>query len=660
MKEKLRNILPIHRLSPWKITLIGCLLLAWIAFHLPFFQNTASRLFFAYDFTYWEQFSSLGSLPSFFNHFFSQFQSGPAGIFIVQIFLLAFYLASAYRIGGRYALFMLPLWFVLMSSTQNAEQELAFGLLGSLFSLAILFHWISFRESRQQQSQRFYYEIFYLKYWIYYVLAGCTLFYFFGTTALLFLGTMVLYRLIILCSSLKSHGADNVENASLAFGIYFITAVGITFVFPRFLNVPECMLQWTWIEWATLGLFAAAILCSLIQNTLKRNLHNPYPLSWTFILIGVGICSVLTIAHKKPLKTAYVTISNACQAGNYQQVIEIGTSYFEKYPKVRPKATDAERGMRASIGAYTRLGLIMQQQLSSRFLEFQHIEEMQGMFPNLLPYTQSSNYVYARLYYELELYGSAIPLMVYTLDHQDYEQRIFDLLIPIEAATYQRRLLSKHLTILKRSLGNRKKALQWEKINEESLAMGIPDGPSPVGSGLKLNSSQTAIDQLVSQKVENRLFNNDMLATSWSNDRNTAIARKINLSRPLNLPIIEYYSMLCLLKGNIELIPTLAEAYADMEAHSLPAYLQEAILLNSGILASPEKKDEWINRGYKGFRFDRSLVERCIETAQYLASNPNPSEAKKRYGNSYTYYYLTQIHSNQPPEGNPAKPFCPN
>lgn len=664
MKEALRNILPLYRISKWKIILLGCVMLSWIAIHLPVFQNTASRLFFSFDINYLRQFDELGCLPAFFNNFFAQFQTSALGIFLTQFALILIYMACAYRIGGRYSLFMLPLWLVLMPSTQPAEQEMAFGLLGSLFFLAILFHWISYRESHKR-SQGFYYEVFYLNYWIYYVLMGSALFFFFGSTALLFLGIMVIYRLIILFSSFKARGSDNVENASLAFGIYFITAVGITFVFPRFLTTPECVFQWTWIEWTAASLFIVAILGSLIQNTLKRNLHNPYPLSWLVLAIGIFLCAILVGFHRTPLKTAYVNISNACQKGDYARVVEIGTSFFEKYPKAEPGLTEAKAGMRASISAYTRLGLIMQGQLNQRFLEFRHIEEMQGMFPNLLEHTQSSDYAYARMYYELELYGSAIPVMNYTLDRVGYEQRLFELLIPIETATYQRRLLDKHIPVLKKSLGFRRFAKQWEKINEESITMGIPDGPSPVGSGLKLSRSQTAINQLVSQKVENRLFNKDMLATSWSNDLNTSVARTINLSRPLNLPVLEYYSMLCLLKGKIELAPALVSAYSKLEATFLPAYMQEAILLNSGILNAEkenfaQQKEEWIRHGFEGFRFDPQIVDRCWETVLYLRGEKPSPDAGKPYRDSYTYYYLTQInHPTQSDEPHTG-PYCPN
>ena len=72
MKEALRNILPLYRISKWKIILLGCVILSWIAIHLPVFQNTASRLFFSFDINYLRQFDELGCLPAFFNNFFAQ------------------------------------------------------------------------------------------------------------------------------------------------------------------------------------------------------------------------------------------------------------------------------------------------------------------------------------------------------------------------------------------------------------------------------------------------------------------------------------------------------------------------------------------------------------------------------------------------------------
>ena len=659
MKEALRNILPIYRISFWKVVLLACTILCWIAFHLPVFQNTASRLFFTYDLSYWQQFAEIGSLPAFFNHFFAQFQSSVLGIFITQGILAITYIACAYRIGGRYSLFMLPLWFVLVPSSRNVEQELALGTLAALLLLAILFHWISYRDAHRERSS-FYYEVFYLKYWLYYVLAGCALFFCIGTPAILFLGTMVLYRLIILLTSLSSHGSENVENATLAFGIYLITAVGITCAFPRFLNVPECTFQWTWIEWSALGLFAAAIIGSLVQNALKRDLHNPYPLSWLFLAGSIAISAALAISHKSPLKTAYMNASNACFAGDYARMLEIGDEYLKEYPEPAPHATDAERGIRASISAYTRLALIMQGQLNSRFFEFRHVSEMQGMFSTLLPYTNSFDYAYARLYYETELYGSAIPLINYTLDHNGYEQRLFEILIPIEAATYQRNLLARQLPLLKKSIGNRNFARQWEKINAESIAMGIPDGPQPVGMGLKLSSSQTSINRLICQKVEHELFDANVQDDSWSNDRNTAIAKSINLNRPLNLPALEYYGMLCLLDGKIEMMPALARSYARMDAADLPRYIQEASLINLGLLEDADTASTWTEKAYMGFRFDPQIVARCLETARYLAENGNSPRADKLYGDTYTYYYLTKVNRRENAGAPHAQPYCPN
>ena len=659
MKNLIRNILPVHRISSGKLTFLGCLLVGWIILHLPFFQNSSFRLFFTWDPSYWKQFGEPGMLAAFFNNFFSQFQTSPLGIFATQIVLVLIYLVCSYRVGARYALFMLPLWFVLMPSTRNAEQEMAFGILASLFALAVFFFWISYRETRKQ-SRRFYYEVFYLGYWIYYVLGGCLLFYFFGTAALLFLGTMVLYRIIILISSLLSKSSENVENSALAFGVYFITAVGIVFVFPRFLALPECVQHWSWIEWTALGAFSVAIIASLIQNTLKRNVQNPYPLSWKLLISSAVVCATLVVFHHNGIKSSYVGISNACTTGSYAKALEIGTRFFEKNPQAEENASEAELNMRASMSAYTRLALIMQGKLNTDFFKFRQVEEMQGMFNGLLPHTLSSDFAYARLYYEIELYGSAIPLMVYTLDHYGYEQRVFRLLIPIETATYQRSLLDKHLPLMKRSMGNRKFAKDWEKINLESIRMGIPNGQQPVGMGLKLNPSHTAIDHLVCQKVEKRLFGTDILASSWNSDRHTTIAKTINQNRPLNMPVLEYYSMVCLLNGKIELIPALASCYSQMEAVSLPAYLQEAALINSGLLEKHESSSELLDEDYMGFRFDPQIVERCIETARYLEENGNSPQADQLYGHTYTYYYLTRFSSTNFHPDNLNQPYCPN
>ena len=181
-----------------------------------------------------------------------------------------------------------------------------------------------------------------------------------------------------------------------------------------------------------------------------------------------------------------------------------------------------------------------------------------------------------------------------------------------------------------------------------------------MGMGIKLNNSQTAINQLIIQKVEYALFDSEILANTWSNDRSTTIARNINQKRPLNLPALDYYSLLCLLEGKIELTPILAEGYARLDAVSLPPYLQEAILINSGLLASPEKESEWSGYDYMGFRFDPQIIDKCLAIARQIESNTPPSQMEAEQKNSYTYYYLTQVNRSGYIEGNNTEPYCPN
>lgn len=640
MREFLHDLIPYRNLSKKKALVLLVFIAGWCLYYFPFFENAAERRFFSYDPGFLRSYIEITKFNGCLNDFLAQFNQYPVVNFLTHFALAGLFLICAYRIGGRYAVFMLPLWLTLSASLSNAEQDFIMGILASMVLLSIFFAWISYREDHKNNSL-FFYEVFYLNYWIFYVIAGFLLIYLNGVAVLLFFGNIVLYRLLILLFSLGKYGKGNIDSAVVAFGAYFITGFGISFAFPEVFRLPDFMIGWGWIKWTAFCLFFLAIFANLFQSTARRNLHKPTSSTWPFLLIGIAVSSIIAVSNSSPLKRSFVKAENAIVNNNYAEALQVGRAYFDKHPVGAYDALATDRSLRYNLSLCVRLALLKENKLNEEFFTFRHVPEMQGLIDNLLPYTTSFNFSYAKLYYETELYGSALPLMEFTLNHSSYQRRVMKLLLPIEAATYQRDAAKRHIQMMKKSPGNRKFALQWEKILLEGIELGIPDTESPVGLGLVLNDAYLNTDNLISAKVEKKIFPHDASIISWQDKRLVQLAKKIDLSRPVNREDLEYFTMLCLLNGRLDAIPEIVSAYAQLEIPRLPTYLQEAVCLYFGLHKDSEQKAQLSIRGYMGYRLDAQTLNSCNEVYSRLNSDESAESIENEFGQTYFFYYFT-------------------
>ncbi len=652
MKKLLRFFLPAGQKIPKSLLIVlGTGILCWIGVNLPFFENTFHRRMFAFNGTYWKDcfLSNSDPLSKLLSEFCSLGYASTAGIFLTVACLTALFLFSSRRAGGRYFLFLLPLWLILWPSADNARQEFAMGLLVNMACLSAFFSWIAYREIHRPDTD-FYHEAFHLPFWIFYTIVTLACLRLTGISALLFTGTIVIYRFCLLFSCATKHN-PSMESAAIGFTVYFITGACICLVYPKIWNLPDFFSEWSFWEWAALAIFCTAVVLGLPHRAFseKEELPGKKPASskpaWPWMAAGIAWCLLTASFTRSSLENKLVRVENDCRAGRYADMRKTCTDYFAKHPAPQKPSSAKEARMRTSLAAYARLSMIMSGSLASEFLHFQHIKEMQGMYPDLPRDLPTSNFALAKLYYETELYGSALNVLTHTCEQVSPQRRVFRLLLPIEAATYQKKLLDKHLPWVKQAPYMRNFAKKWQEIADESWAMGIQPQKPPLGMGLSVNAAQRHIDRLIAEKGDWAVFGGKNLSNWGYNNRYANIARDINLQRPFSQPCLEYYTLLCLMEGNIEAAPELARAYRRFEARQLPLYLQEAILLQSEAGLHPERLQDFKQNGFMGFAFKAGLIDRFAKAEQAIFSGIPLAQLEEPYGDTYWFYYRKNVES---------------
>lgn len=662
MKEFLHFLLPRKKLHKNKLILLCLVVLVWTAYNLPFFENTFQRRLFAFSWDFWRDcyFFTTDPLSRLLNEMISIGYASLPGTFITVLVLTGLFLFCSYHIGGRYAPFLLPLWFVMWPSADNAQQEFMTGSLVSMLCLTFLFSWISYREVHKPDKE-FYYEAFHLPFWIYYTLVTLIGFRLVGLPTLLFTGTVIAYRLCILFASISWKNSANIESAAIGFTIYFITGFSIAMAYPKVWVLPSFLSDWNLLEWSTFAVFGIALLLNLIRNTSHRKVSSPHTASWIHLALGLAYGLTVVFFSKMPLEISHVKAENACQKGNYAEVLRITTRYFDRNPYARrPVNQNKESRLRTGLAAQTRLAMIMQGTLNSRFFDFRHVKEMQGMYPNLPDNLPTSNFALSKTYYETELYGSALNVITHTCEQVSPQRRLYRILIPIEAATYQKELLDRHIPWLKKAPLMRNFAKKWQKTSQEAWDMGIHPQKAPIGMGLNVNTDQRHIDRLIIEKGDMAVFGGEHLSNWGYGNKQATIAREINLSRPFNQACLEYYTLLCLLGGHIETVPELVEAYRRLEIGLLPDYLQEAALLHLGMHRHPDMAKSVKENGYKGYPINPEIIDKFIEAEEEIKFCMHQRKLDSLYGDTYLFYYRNHI--ERPSSLNelaPLRNYCP-
>lgn len=643
MKEFLHNFLPYRKLSFIKGSILLIALAIWSIIQFPYFENMGERRFFSYDWNYFSVYLHPGMLNALINDFLSQLSSWPWAIMTGYYLLSVLFLVCAYRSGGRYAVFMMPFWLILSCSLSNAEQDFAIEMMAGLIALSIFLAWITYREEKAQSA--FFYETFYLRYWLYYVGVGFALLYLNGASILLFYGSVVLYRFFILIFSLSNKGKENLDTAVMAFGIYFITGAGICLTFPRAFEFPAFMSGWGWEKWTALTLFVAAIAANLYRSSHKRNLDKPVTSTWPFLISGLLISGLMVAKNDSPEKRHFVKADNAIERNDYSCSYQACHDFFKKYPVPDRHIRSTEKILRANLGLRLKLSLLMDNRLLDDFFKYRHIPEMQGMIPDMIPYTDPHSFAYAKLYQETGLFGSVIPILEYTLENYYHQIRMLRILLPIEIECRQYTLAEKIIPMMEKSIGNRQFTKENKKKLQDFLNQNMSENPSPVGTGLTLNLAHLKADYLISRKVEDLLLEENKKRIGWENDRLILNARRLNESTPINKAALDYYTLVCLLNGKLENLPIITAEYRKLGISELPDYLQEGLALWMNIKDTNTLTDD--HSSFMGYPLQKKNTELCDKIRTEMQNGKSKEELDRLYGDTYTLHYYLNIN---PPE----------
>lgn len=293
----------------------------------------------------------------------------------------------------------------------------------------------------------------------------------------------------------------------------------------------------------------------------KRTAAFPMRL-WLFVAIGVAVS-----ACQSPEERCLDTIREAVYQGDFESGLATADKFYEKHAAETEHPSEQAMALRWEISAYTRLCLLMTDNLNRRFLAYYRVWEMGAMFPHPLPI--SHWYCYARLYYEMGLYGPALLFILWHVEMCEWNAASVDLLLNIYYHTHQWRAMQTYLCALKNNPKTKKWTKTWEQKwhNIESYALkDIWDGTWP----LPLS------DESLIGPAEGDAFLDGYVKGAFQHTLQNDSSQQAILA--LNKYLTDYYTLLCLLGKNLSEVPTLLDVYTSQH-RPIPDYLQEATLI---------------------------------------------------------------------------------
>lgn len=340
----------------------------------------------------------------------------------------------------------------------------------------------------------------------------------------------------------------------------------------------------------------------------------------------VGLALTLT-ACLSPEEKCLNTMREAVYADDFEKGLATADAFYRKHAVETEHPPGQAMALRWEISAYTRLCLLMTGELNRRFLAYYPVREMEGMFPGFLPMREW--FCYARLYYEMELYGQALLFVLWHIELCDWDYASIDLLLNIFRQTRQWRSLQIYLYALKNNPKTKKWVKSWEKQwhqIETSALKDTLDGtwPLPLSDKFLISPDGPAfLDGYVKGAAQHSL-------------RQMAIGDTVP---SLNIYLTDYYTLLCLLEKDLSKVPLLADIYQSQD-RIIPDYLQEAIYYLSHSSFSPFA-DSSVANAVRISPAIRQRVENVLYDYKLFKIGALPFEDfKRRHAATYTYYLL--------------------
>lgn len=322
-------------------------------------------------------------------------------------------------------------------------------------------------------------------------------------------------------------------------------------------------------------------------------------------------------AHHNPLERNLLQVRQAAYAGNYERCFEISDRVCRERASVPlDEETEAVQVQRVEMTAWLKLSLLQTGRLNNMFLEYGDVPLMGGMFGSDFPYMNECAYPYVLLQDCLGVYAPQVPFILSSFEKKGWQNRFVEPLLRAELHTGQGRLLQKSLRYASRTLAHRKVALE--------MPCAVEDGSRPV----PLQSASLV-------RGGNHL-------DGWVKLYTEGFPGK---PAEFSVPLLEYYTLLCLLEKRLDRVEFLAEQASHLGCKTLPAYMQEAVCFMRNYPSSLSRK-QMLETPYMGYHLNLNVLEEVEDVyrtwALYHVGKMDFMEASRLYRHTFTFrfYFL--------------------
>ena len=372
-------------------------------------------------------------------------------------------------------------------------------------------------------------------------------------------------------------------------------------------------------------------------------------LSAAAVVLTMGLTVALAVSCQSPEERCLNAVQKAVYQDDFQGGLEAVNQFYAEHAEENEHPSEEAMAQRWEISAYARLCLLMTGELNRRFLAYYPVRELAAMLQGPLPMVERHCYAYARMYYEMGLYGPALSLLLFYTEEKGWDKETAQLVLDIYIKTHQWRPAQTYYLVFKQNWRTR----QWVKPFDEILSQVVIDSidgtrVQPMDDRYLFGPQYKGgfMDDYVKALFERELGQGAMgaaVADSSATADDLALRVDVNAAVAANLNpyLTDYYTLICLLDKKMDQVPMLIKVYRAQN-RPLPDYLQEAVLMYA---ATPERaalEADGLTR--KALQLNPEIeerVNRVLRDFEMLKIGSLPfDEMTKRYAATYTYHLL--------------------
>lgn len=332
------------------------------------------------------------------------------------------------------------------------------------------------------------------------------------------------------------------------------------------------------------------------------------------LCLALGLALTLT-ACLSPEEKCLNAMREAVYADDFEKGLATADAFYRKHGVETEHPSEQAMALRWEISAYTRLCLLMTGDLNRRFLAYYPVREMGVLLPAPLPLVNRHCYAYARMYYEMGLYGPALPVVLWHAEDLGWDEAGVNLLFGIYTNTRQYRVAQTYLQAFQKDAKTRRWSRAWaDTVTALAQNAAAPDGTRPQPLSPTCLAGPQADESFMDGYVK-AVFR-----------YGTALS---DTAEP-NPYLTDYYTLLCLLEKDLSQVPLLLDVYRR-QGRPIPDYLQEAAL----IYASGADRVAGVDAD-----IERRVAKVFLDFEMLKIGGLPFDEMTRRHAATYTYHFL--------------------